>query len=307
MLSTLAARQLKTEINDRNRHSHPQKTGIETFLLAVNAYVNLLVYEGWIDPEQNTEPTLPLLNEWGFTRRIVQELPSVRFIDSCPTIGLRRIPALERTCLVCTSAYVPRSSNADLTANHGTNVPRRLPCNHIICARCVDTWFSPFSEQPRNTCPFCRHACFPPVAPENTAEGLQSRSDLVDLVIDAKKIELTEDDKRTAHYLKMDLLLAYNSAAAQECEDWIKASRSFLRAEESGIDWMSQDQHLVLPKEQSDMHEMFLRCAVIQFLRLELVCKTLPQENQAEVVPEEERGLLDSLAEARRIKKIGTP
>ena len=304
MLSTLAARGLKSEIDDRNRLLHTQKTGIENFLLVINAYFNLRWYEGWANGKPDIELVLSLLDERGFTRRVVQEPPSLKFIASCPTIGLRRIPAAERTCPVCANAYVSRSSNADLTVKLETSVPRKLPCNHIICAKCVDSWFSPFTDQPRNTCPFCRHVCFPPTAPEDTAEGLQSRSDLVDLLIDAGQVQLTDDDKVMTHRLKIDLLLAYNRAAAQECEDWLRASRSFLRAEELRIDWMSQNQHLVLPQEQSDMHEFFLRCAVIQFMRLELVFRTLSPENQAEIGPKEDRELLDSLAEARRIKNL---
>ena len=73
------------------------------------------------------------------------------FLTSLPTIGICDLRENDQECHICIQPF----ANPNHAATEQTEVPLKLPCNHIMGSICLATWF-----QTNNTCPLCRTTLF---------------------------------------------------------------------------------------------------------------------------------------------------
>lgn len=180
MLSADIQQLFECEIDASNRIPGPDLDRLPAFLRALDVHRSLREFEKAASHDMySDEFTLPMPKMWVHEPHIPQVPAAWTFLDSLPSVGVRRIPKLDGTCPICTNDYTG-STDQDEEAP----VARRLPCGHLLCQSCMEQWFAAFTEEPKSSCPMCRRQFFQPMP----IGHLQAISDLADHGIKSRNI-----------------------------------------------------------------------------------------------------------------------
>ncbi|KAL9636593.1 MAG: hypothetical protein Q9164_002724 [Protoblastenia rupestris] len=294
------ARQLSTVIATRNKQDYQRTEQIPAFHSALDAFQKLRKCEiELLNRSKNLEESLHdtkfrlhLLKEWNHVPGEVFEPACVRFLDSLSTVGARHIPPEDRNCPVCTQQYSSRASAFDETA------ARQLPCGHLVCAECLEKWFTPFTDEgQRHSCPHCRAVCFPKMASIDTLEGGQARLDAADWALQFRDVDVHADTLRMFIMVKINLFGYYVDGAAEEVKDALRNARTVCSLQRSEMN----------PKQRQDLQEVFIRQAVVRYLKLQHLLRSKPDGVNGPLGKEEhQRCILQTLATARSLGKPST-
>ena len=88
------------------------------------------------------------------------------FLKSLPLVSLKDLSEDNKDCLICLESYSDPRKNSE--------VPVRLPCNHVMGKDCLQRWLrSSDSNSNNNTCPMCRTVLFqrPPPSIEDRVQN----------------------------------------------------------------------------------------------------------------------------------------
>ena len=252
MSTAIAVQGLKAALVVRDNHDHiTMKTKEPNFLHALEAWDRLCEFEelaGLQEDEHvdNNDRELMMIREWDYALHEPQPPPALAYLDSIRRIAWKTVPEDKDECGICQSKY------------SDTVTPRQLVCKHLFCSDCIQQWLSP-AQAGRNTCPACRKVQFPEIPSPDSLEALEVVCDMQDFMVEQGEVPAHPDSVLCN---KTDLLTHYVEMAG------LALNREVKHIEDKGSNKTIASLSL---KHKLRYQELFLRQAMIQFLKIE--CK----------------------------------
>ena len=250
MSTTIAVQGLMAALVVRDEHFHTTMRVKEpNFLRALEAWDKLCEFEELAGLEgdehvDSNDRELMTLREWEYLLHKPQPPPASVYLESIPRIAWQSVPDDKDECGICQAKY------------SDTVTPRQLVCKHLFCETCIRQWLSP-AQAASNTCPACRKVQFPEIPPPDSIEALEVVCDMQDFMVDAGEVPAHPGSVLCN---KTDLLTYY-----------VEMAGLALRREVKPIEDKGGNRTMVSlsMKQKLKYQELFLRQAMIQFLKIE--------------------------------------
>ena len=131
----------------------------------------------------------------------------------------------------------------------------------------------------------------------DTLEGGQARSDAADWLLQFRDVDVHADTLRMIIMVKINLFGYHVDGAAEEVKDALRNARTVLSLQRSEMN----------PKQRQDLQEIFIRQAVVKYLKLQSLLRSKPDGvNGPHGKEEHQRCILQTLATACFLGKPST-